>query len=225
MRVARRAPALVSRMLPWIPGMKPEGVKAVLGDLPYMTLEQGKALTEFLHETKSRKVLELGFYHGVSSCYLGAAMKEARGEPIVTIDLISAKHRTPNIEELVKKCQIEEYVEYYYEPTSYNWRLMKFIEFNDRKFDFCFIDGGHDWYNTGFCFFLVDKLLENNGWILFDDLDWKMENIKKPWAQKRPLDERRTAQVRKVWELLVKQHPAYGEFREEGRWAFAKKVA
>ena len=40
------------------------------------------------------------------------------------------------------------------------------------KFDFCYIDGGHNWSDTGFAFFLVDRLLKSNGIIVFDDLDW-----------------------------------------------------
>lgn len=205
--------------------MKPEDVKTALGDLPFMTLKQAEDLTGFLHEHRLTRVLELGFYHGVSSCYFAAAMKAVGGDPIVTIDLTSAKERSPNIETLIDRCSLEDHVEFYYEPTSYNWRLMKFIEEGDRRFDFCFIDGGHDWYNTGFCFFLVDKVLDKGGWVLFDDLDWTMEHIDKAWAQKRSLEERKTPQVRKVWELLVKQHPNYGDFREQGRWAFARKIA
>ena len=143
--------------------MKPEHVKEKLGNLPYMTMEQGANLTSFLHENRLSRVLELGFYHGVSSCYLAGAMKASGGEKIVTIDLVSAKERKPNIEELIERCELQEFVEYFYEPTSYNWRLMKLIEEGQRSFDFCFIDGGHDWYNTGFCFFLVDKLMEPGG--------------------------------------------------------------
>ena len=46
-----------------------------------------------------------------------------------------------NIEELLKKCDLEDYVTYYFEAISYTWRLMKFIEENDGPiFDFCYID-------------------------------------------------------------------------------------
>ena len=38
-----------------------------------------------------------------------------------------------------------------------------------------------------------------------------------------PEDERATAQMRKVYELLIKPHPSYHNFLVEGDWAFAQK--
>lgn len=205
--------------------MTPDDVKEALGDLPYMTLAQGRQLTDFLHDKGLSKILELGFYHGVSSCYLAAAMQATKGSPIVTIDLPSAEDRSPNIETLLERCGLKDHAEFYYEPAGYSWRLMKLIEENTRRFDFCYIDGGHDWDRTGYGFFLVDKVLEPGGWIVFDDLKWTMENIDQPWATRRTLEERATPQVQKVWDLLVKPHPNYGEFIEQGNWAFAQKIA
>lgn len=203
-------------------GLSPEAIRQKVEGLPYMSLKQAKEITDFLRRNRLSKVLELGFYHGVSSCYFAAAMKALGGEPIVTIDLLSAKQRDPNIEDLLARCDLLDHAEFYYEPTSYNWRLMKFIE-EGRRFDFCYIDGGHDWYNTGYAFFLVDKLIEPGGWIVFDDLDWTMQHVSASWAQNRSAEEKSTPQVRKVWELLVQQHPSYGNFREQDRWGFARK--
>jgi hypothetical protein len=39
-----------------------------------------------------------------------------------------------------------------------------------------------------------------------------------------PPEERITPQVRKVYELLVKPHPSYGDFRTEDGWAYAHKL-
>ena len=38
-----------------------------------------------------------------------------------------------------------------------------------------------------------------------------------------PLDERTTPQVKKIYELLVRPHPNYHNFRLEDGWAFAQK--
>ena len=198
-------------------------VKQIVGNLPYMSLNKARIMTDFIQENNVSRILELGFYHGVSTCYMAAALEGIENSAILTIDLLSAEKRQPNIEHLLKKCGYLDRVEFYYEPVSYNWRLMKLIEANTQKFDLCYLDGGHDWYNTGFAFFLVDKLLQPGGWIIFDDLDWTMEHIDAKWALRKPLEERKTAQVRQVWELLVKQHPNYGNFAERGSWGYAQK--
>ena len=105
---------------------------------------------------------------------------------------------------------------------------MKLIEkYPEPIFDFCYIDGAHDWYNDGFAFFLVDKLLVPGGWILFDDINWtfgkspSMKNSEK--VKNMPSDERDTAQVGKIYELLVKTHPQYHNFMVRGDWAYAQK--
>jgi predicted O-methyltransferase YrrM len=199
-------------------------VKEIVGDLPYMSLKQARIITEFIQENNISSILELGFFHGVSTCYMAAALDEIGGGSLVTIDLLSAKKRQPNIEILLEKCGYLDMVEFYYEPASYNWRLMKLIEENHTTFDLCYLDGGHDWYNTGLAFFLVDKLLRPGGWIIFDDLDWTMEHLNTQWALRKPLEERITPQVRKVWELLVKPHANYTNFREQASWGYAQKI-
>ncbi len=178
----------------------------------YKVLHSGKLLAALNFELTIYKYL----------CNI-ISLAEAGGGSIVTIDLLNAEKRQPNIEELLAKCGYLDLVDFYYEPVSYNWRLMKLIE-EQKTFDFCYLDGGHDWYNTGYAFFLVDKLLQPGGWILFDDLDWTMEHIDAKWALKKPLEERITPQVRKVWELLVQTHPNYTNFQERGSWGYAEKI-
>lgn len=39
-----------------------------------------------------------------------------------------------------------------------------------------------------------------------------------------PEDEKRTPQVRKVYDLLVKTHPAYGDFMIKDGWGYARKM-
>lgn len=208
--------------------MKVEEIKSVVNDIPMMTVEQAQKLSSFIQSKNLKNLLELGFYHGVSSSYLAGALDEMKDGHLTTIDLENAKNREPNIEELLKKLGLSSYVTIYYEPTSYNWRLMKLMgEHSQPIFDFCYIDGGHDWYNTGFAFLLVDKLLKPGGWVLFDDLYWTYatsEGLKNtPMVKRMPSEERETPQVKKVFDLLVKTHHNYHNFMEEGNWAYAQK--
>ena len=95
------------------------------------------------------------------------------------------------------------------------------------RFDFCYIDGAHDWYTDGFAFYLVNQLLVPGGLIVFDDINWTYSSspsLKNTERVKRmPIEEKTTQQVRKVFELLVKPNSEYYKFEEKGDWAYAWK--
>lgn len=203
-------------------------VKHLVGDIPHMRLDQADRLTALMEEQAVQNVLELGFAHGVSTCYMAAALTRTGGGHIVTIDKDSARHNTPNIEALLARIGQTQTVTVCYEPTSYNWRLMKFLEAGRRfMFDLCYIDGAHSWFVDGLAFFLVHQLLKPGGWIIFDDLDWTYATspslAQTEWVRTMPEEERTTPHVRKIYELLVKPHPQYHNFRVDHEWAYAQK--
>jgi predicted O-methyltransferase YrrM len=198
--------------------------------VPHMTFQQAQAMRDVILQNRFKNLLELGFRHGVSTCYMAAVLDELGGGKITTIDLDTARDAQPNIDALLADLGLARLVTVFYEPTSYTWRLMKMLEEDPSpRFDFCYIDGAHDWATDGFAFFLVDRLLRPGGLILFDDLDWKYESSPalrhSDKVRLMPQDEKSTAQVRKVYELLVKSHPAYGDFVVRNDWAFARKIA
>jgi predicted O-methyltransferase YrrM len=210
--------------------MTPEEIKKLVGDLPWMSLEQGRVMTDFIHRHDIKNILELGFFHGVSTCYMAAAISAVQNGGIVTIDRETARSMAPNIEQLLDRVALRDKVRIFYEPRTYLWRLMKMLEEDPApRFDLCFIDGCHFWETDGFAFLLADRLLRPGGWIIFDDLDWKISacpiNKNAAWAMKMTEEERHTAQIRKVYELLVKTHPAYDQFRVELGWAYAHKIS
>lgn len=197
-----------------------EAVKAHVGDLPYMKISKAHKLEKILKKYRKKKLLELGFFHGVSSMYMAAILDDMGGGTLTTIDKTVARDKSPNIEQLAEELGLARYLEVFYEERSYLWRLMKFIE-EGRRFDFCYIDGGHNWADTGFAFFLVDKLLEDGGLILFDDFNWTAEGRK--WAADWPLEEQKLQPVERVWTLLVNEHKGYRPLWVHDRWALARK--
>lgn len=208
--------------------MNNHDVKQIIGDTPNMTLEQAVRLTSFIEKYQVRNILELGFGHGVSTCYMAAALNRMGEGSIITIDKVKARQRKPTIETLLDKVGESDRVTVYYEPTSYTWRLMKFLEQEPQPtFDLCYLDGAHNWFVDGFAFYLVHLLLKPGGWIIFDDLDWTYSQSpglkNSEFVKNMPEEERETPQVRKVYELLVKNHPDYYNFKVEGDWAYAQK--
>ena len=206
-------------------------VENELKNVPWMRRNQAETIREIFIENKIKNVLELGFSYGVSTCYIASILEElgCNGK-ITTIDRLCSKTKVPNLETNLKKLNLEKYVEFFYEERSYTWRLMKFLEETPRrKFDFCYIDGAHSWDVDGFSFFLIDKLLKPGGIILFDDLNWtKAKSLEKRSICKSnlniPEEELITAQVKKVFELLVKEHKDYHNFKIiNTSWGFAQK--
>lgn len=208
--------------------MRFDDVDAAVAGVQYMKTAQGRQVYDLLIEHKLSRVLELGFAHGKSTCYLAAAVDELPDGHVLTMDKPSALQRSPNIHQLLEKVGLAERVTPVFCETSYTWELMKLLEQDPQpQFDFAYIDGGHTWDVTGFGFFLVDRLLAPGGWMLFDDLNWtiaKSEGLRSAsWAQKLPEEQRVTPQVRKVFELLVQTHPDYDEVYEKDGWGWARK--
>lgn len=193
-----------------------------------MSLEQGKAITRFIREQGIHDILELGFYHGVSTDYMAAALDAGPGGHVTTVDKQSAMERQPDIHAVLKRLKLSHRVTVCVGPRSYIWRLMRMLK-EDRtpRVDLCFIDGSHQWAVDGFAFFLVDRLLKPGGWVIFDDLDWTVASRPawetSTWADKMTDEERQTLQIRLVYDLLVKTHERYGSFRTEDGWGYAQK--
>lgn len=215
-----------------------------LKGVPFIGPGKARRLYDHIIENRSTRCLELGFAHGASSCYIAAALDELGEGHLTTVDIERARDwfADPSIEELLDRTGLGKYVTVAREKLSYTWFLNKQVAQNTTNgscrpiYDFCFIDGAHNWTIDGLAFFLVDKLLKEEGWVLFDDLGWSYAttgaaSIAKVEESGIPVtlmdeDERSKPHVGMVFDLLVKQHPSYGDFRIEDKdWGWARKSA
>jgi predicted O-methyltransferase YrrM len=198
--------------------------------LPYMTTRQALSLGGLIEREGLSSLLELGTHHGKSTAYMAAVLEMIGRGSLVTIDRVDAKSREPNVYKILNTLKLLHRVQIYLEPRSLTWRLMRLIEEHESPcFDLCYFDGGHSWDVTGYAFFLVDRLLKPGGWVVFDDLDWTYERMIKPgeplpdFLSRIPEEERRTAQIRKVWDLLVGRSTGYERHEVIGSWGVARK--
>ena len=209
-------------------------VAALLEGVPYISRRDGRTLYEFVLRENVTDILELGFAHGASTCYMAAALDERKGGRIRTIDLHDARGRQPSLSDTLQRTGLAGYVEAIFCDT-YTWELGKLIEARTRDgrcepiFDFCYVDGAHTWDTDGLAFFLVDKLLRPGGWVLFDDLQWTYSSdpdlMAMPYIAALPDEQKTTPQIAKVYALLVCQHPGYDGWRVDDNWGWAHKRA
>lgn len=157
--------------------MKFDDIHKQLEGIPYILPVLAEELHHFILKQQPAHCLELGFAHGVSSCYIAAAPDECGAGHLTTVDLFPAQEwQHPAIEELLDKTGLNHCVSIHRENTSYTWFLQKQIYTNSANnrckplYDFCFIDGAKNWTIDSAAFFLVDKPLRDEAWILFNDL-------------------------------------------------------
>lgn len=213
--------------------MKLPEIIELVGKIPHMTPKQGIVIYNMILDNDINDILELGTANGTGCCYMAAALEEKGKGQVLTIDNKLALERRPNVEELLSKCDLKKFVNPVFAQTTYNWELMKIIEDNTEEglckpiFDFCYLDGSHNFEIDLAAFILVDKLLKPGGFILFDDLNWTFggcPDLKETeWVKKMSEEEKNTPHIKKLVEIFVLNHPNYQNFNLAGDWFLAQK--
>jgi predicted O-methyltransferase YrrM len=209
-------------------------VEQLVRGIPYTTPERGREIYDHVLKARPEKCLELGFAHGVSLCYVAAALHELGRGHIDGVDLESVS-LDPSPETLLARCGLSEFVTLHRERNSYTWFLKKKIEANSAggicktEYDLCYIDGPKNWTIDGAAFFMVDKLLNRGGAVVFDDYSYAYRGLDgtTDGVVHRELanDERLEPQIKAVFHLLVMQHPDYGKFEiVNEQWGWATKT-
>lgn len=221
--------------------MKFDEIKRIVHGVPYISDRNAKFLYDLILNNQITNILELGVAHGAATCYMAAALHELGAGSITSVDLLEVKeHFKPSPEEMLSKSGLATFAKIARMQSGYTWFLhdeIKRSTINDTcnpSYDLCIIDGPKNWTIDGCAFFLADKLLKENGLIIFDDYLWTYAESAKAkqvsdGITHRSLseDELTTPQVREIFELLVKQHPNYTDFivRPDDGWAMARKMA
>jgi predicted O-methyltransferase YrrM len=219
--------------------MKFSVVHDAVCSVPFISEANAKIIYEMILNHRPLNVLELGIAHGTATCYMAAALDEIGQGQITAVDLSDAKY-SPSAESQLSSLGLDKYVHIARMQTGYTWFLHDEIRRQtvgghcQSKYDLCIIDGPKNWTIDGCAFFLVDKLLKPEGWIIFDDYDWTYAaadcgRSSTDGINHRELseEERNTPQIHEVFELLVMQHPNYSNaiVHAHKDWAMAQKIA
>jgi predicted O-methyltransferase YrrM len=220
--------------------MKFDIVGQLVRGVPFISVENARSLYELILRERITRILELGIAHGTATCYMAAALEELGRGSVTAVDLIEAQTWfKPSAEEQLVKARLAAFVQIVRMQTGYNWFLhdeIRRLTANDvckPEYDLCILDGCKNWTIDGCAFFLADKVLKGNGWMIFDDYHWtyaaadaRRDETDGVTHRKLSEAERSTPHVREIFELLVAQHPYYSDFYRtaDGEWAIARKI-
>lgn len=217
--------------------MEFEAIAEAVRGFRNMSPEQGRRVYDHVRSTRPTEILELGTSYGLSAAYMAAAL-EANGEGrVTTVDHV----RSNSPDELLDRVDpavVRRINLVRIEDSSYDWWLKEQVGGRsdaagncEPLYDFCYLDGAHNWTVDGFAVVLIEKLLRPGAWLLLDDLNWDYRSDPHGMRERGvffPLSksERTTPHVRGVFDLIVKPNPAFGELRvEDEEWAWARKSA
>jgi len=180
-------------------------VTEVTSGIPHMKSSVGASIFAILHDRCAGRILEVGFYHGVSTCYL-AAVAEALDGHVTALDIPYSAALKPNAESLLTSCGLAHRVTLHRDSGGAAWSLAEAVRRGD-TFDAVFLDDIHTWVQTGFHALLALRVLSPGGILILDDLDWTVSRSKSPHVRGLGMTDaqRDTKQVRMVWELLIQQ--------------------
>ena len=220
--------------------MKFQEIASMVGDVPFITRGNGRYLYDLILKEKLTNILELGIAHGTATCYMAAALQELGEGSITAVDLIGVKDVfEPSAEQQLATTGLEDFASVVRMQTGYTWFLHDEIVKRTRNdvceevYDLCIIDGPKNWTIDGAAFFFADKLLKKNGWMIFDDYNWTYAGADNQrdatdgiTHRQLSKDEQEIPQIKEVFELLVKQHPNYGNLLvlDEADWVLAQKT-
>ena len=220
--------------------MRFEEVLAHVDGIPNMSRDRAKRVYEHLQSEGSRDVLELGTAHAVSAAYMAAAVEE-RGGSVTTVDhVIATRERDPQPDRVLADAGLTASVNrVLVQDSSYTWWLGQQIAARSvggvctPAYDFVYIDGAHNWTIDGLSVFLVEKLLRPGGWLLLDDLAWSYGSVGSSFGPGQGPDalglsdsERAIPHMKLVYDLIIAQHPGFGNFLvEDEDWGWAQKTS
>ena len=206
----------------------PTGWPGALFQLPEGAM---KEVFEAVVAGRFSSCIELGTGFGATTCVLAAALEANGSGRVVTVDMF--RHEPVNVDVVSSHVGLRERIDIVVDPLGYNWYLADRIRRESESgtckpvFDFCLLDGAHEFEPDALAFTLVAKLLKPGGALVVDDVNFHLRQIPN-WRDSfgnrsdRELD---TEQIRMVWELLVRQHPDFEDFRlrQDGRLGWARR--
>lgn len=143
--------------------------------------KDGEFIYNFLKNKKIKKTLETGFGSGISTAYIISATKSNH----IAIDPFEKKNFNNLGLENIKKLGLSKFLRL---EKDFSHNVLPKLLDEGIKIDFAFIDGMHLFDYIMLDLFYIDKLLNNNGYILFHDNWMPSTRLVSDWIKKNRKD-------------------------------------
>jgi predicted O-methyltransferase YrrM len=135
----------------------------------YTSLEQCLFLQKIIKDNDLKKGIEIGLAYGISSLAIVNALKSNNGHKHVIIDKFQHESWGGNGLDILKQAGLDSLIDF---RENYSYVVLPELLKSGEKFDFAYIDSTKQFDFILNDFFYLDKLMEVDGIIIFDDLDW-----------------------------------------------------
>ncbi len=139
-----------------------------------VSYDTGTVLYYLIREFRPDKTLEIGLAYGLTTLFVCQALSDNSKGFHTAIDPYQHKNYQSIGLLNIERAGLNEYLRFYQSPS---YQVLAQLTIQKETFDFAFIDGSHLFDFVMVDFFFVDKLLNINGVVVFDDL-W-MPGIRK----------------------------------------------
>jgi len=144
-----------------------DGTKIKLED--NIPMGEGLFLQDIINSLKPANSLEVGFAYGTSTLFICESLEMVNAKKHLLIDPYQRTLWKGIGIKNIKEAGYENIIELIEEPSEL--ALPKLLE-NKTHIDFAFIDGWHTFDQTLLDFYYINRMLNLNGVVAFDDTDW-----------------------------------------------------
>ena len=131
--------------------------------------EEGEFLQDIVMKIRPKISLEIGFAYGISALFICEALKKVKGEKHIVIDPKPYSSYNGIGIRNIRKAKYDTLIEFIEAPSEMGLPdLLK----KGTRIDFAFVDGWHSFDHALVDFFYINRMLNVEGVIAFDDVNW-----------------------------------------------------
>jgi predicted O-methyltransferase YrrM len=130
---------------------------------------EGLYLQDLINSSKPVNSLEVGMAYGISTLFICESLMQVQAKNHIVIDPYQSTFWKGIGTKNVKEAGYQNLVRFIEEPSEL--ALPKLLQ-NNTRLDFAFIDGLHTFDQALLDFYFINRMLDINGIVVFDDADW-----------------------------------------------------